>query len=81
MKIDFHILGLFPELFDGYFSESLIGKARAKGILGFFYHQLRDYALDKHHTVDDKPYGGGAGMVFLPEVVCHAVREIKKNTL
>lgn len=74
---DYHILGLFPDAFDSYFQESLIGKAREKGMLNFFYHQLRNWALDTHKKVDDKPYGGGRGMVFLPEVVCPAVRELK----
>lgn len=74
---DYHILGLFPDAFDSYFQQSLIGKAREKGALNFFYHPLRDWALDAHKKVDDKPYGGGRGMVFLPEVVCPAVRELK----
>lgn len=74
---DYHILGLFPDALDSYFEQSLIGKARAKGVLRFFYHQLRDWALDVHKKVDDKPYGGGRGMVFLPEVFCPAVRELK----
>ncbi len=75
----YHILGLFPEILDHYFSQSLLGKAREKGVIGFQYHQLRDYAQNKHSAVDDKPYGGGAGMIFMPEVVCRAVREIKEK--
>lgn len=73
---DYHILGLFPDAFDSYFQQSLIGKAREKGVLNFFYHQLRDWALDTHKKIDDKPYGGGRGMVFLPEVFCSAVRAL-----
>lgn len=77
--LNFHILGLFPDLFDRYFAESLLGKAREKGVLEFHYHQLRDYATNKAHSVDDKIYGGGSGMVFMTEVVCAAVRDLKRK--
>lgn len=77
--MNFHVLGLFPDLFDSYFNASLIGKAREKGVLKFHYHQLRDWAANKARAVDDKVYGGGSGMAFLPEVVCAAVRELKKS--
>lgn len=77
--LNFHILGIFPDLFERYFSESLLGKAREKGILEFHYHQLRDYATSKAKSVDDKIYGGGSGMVFLADVVCSAVRDLKKT--
>lgn len=77
--LSFHMLGLFPDLFDQYYSESLIGKARQKGLIDFHYHQLRDWAQNKYNTVDDKPYGGGAGMVFLPEVVTAAVRDLRSK--
>lgn len=77
--MNIHILGLFPDILDAYFSHSLIGRARKNGLVAFFYHQLRDWASGRHAAVDDKPYGGGSGMTFLPEVVCRAVREIKKN--
>lgn len=75
--MQFHILGLFPEIFDAYFSASLLGKAKERGDLGFHTHQLRDWSTGKARAVDDKIYGGGSGMVFLPEVVCKAVRELK----
>jgi tRNA (guanine37-N1)-methyltransferase len=78
-RMKYHILGLFSEMLDNYFSQSLLGKAREKNIIAFSYHQLRDWAVNKHHAVDDKPYGGGAGMVFLPEVVCNGVRDIKEK--
>ncbi|MBU0507065.1 MAG: tRNA (guanosine(37)-N1)-methyltransferase TrmD [bacterium] len=77
--MNYHILGLFPEMLDHYFSQSLLGKAREKELIAFTYHQLRDWAVNKHHAVDDKPYGGGAGMVFLPEVVCRSVRDLKEK--
>ncbi len=77
--MQFHILGLFPDVLASYFSHSLLGAAAQKGVIQFLYHQLRDYALDKHHAVDDRPYGGGSGMVFLPEVVTRAVRDLKSK--
>jgi len=77
MKI--HLLGLFPNIFESYFSGSLLGRAQQKSILEFYYHQLRDWAKNKYSAVDDKPYGGGRGMVFLPEVVCPAVRDLKEK--
>lgn len=77
--MDFHILSLFPEILDSYFSASLIGKAREKKILNFFYHQLRDWGVGNNKQVDDRVYGGGSGMVFLSEVVCSAVRELKQK--
>lgn len=133
----FHLLGLFPEMFDGYFSQSLLGRAREKGLVEFHYHQLRDWGnpakvrvtagnekaisetqwrgsqmtsrrdkeplafelseqastasarggrrepkpetKSKGKRIDDRPYGGGSGMVFMPDVVCRAVRELKSR--
>jgi tRNA (guanine37-N1)-methyltransferase len=75
--VDFHILGLFPDVLDSYFAHSLIGKARDSGLISFSYHQLRDWSKTKYQNVDDAPYGGGVGMVMLAEVVCDAVRELK----
>lgn len=76
--MDIHILGLFPDVFDHYFLQSLLGKARQKGLFKIYYHQLRDWAQNKHHAVDDKPYGGGSGMVMMPDVLCMAVSDLKK---
>lgn len=60
----FDILTLFPEFVDGILSESIIGRARAKGILDIRTWQIRDYSRDKHRRVDDTPYGGGRGMLM-----------------
>lgn len=73
----FHILGLMPDLFDGYFSQSLLGKARDAGLIEIAYHPLRDWSDNAYKSVDDKPYGGGAGMVLCPDIVCRAVRELR----
>lgn len=64
MRID--VVSIFPELFDA-FDVSLLGKARESGLIETHVHDLREGAADKHKTVDDTPYGGGAGMVMKPE--------------
>jgi tRNA (guanine37-N1)-methyltransferase len=80
--MNFHILTLFPEIFEAYFGESILGRARKKGLVTVSFHQLRDYAQNKHRSVDDRPYGGGSGMILRPEVVVGAVRDIKaKHTI
>ena len=74
MRID--ILTLFPEMFNGPLSESIIKRAIDKNVVQIRYFNLRDYAEDKHKTVDDTPYGGGAGMVLKIEVMDRAISEI-----
>ena len=68
------VISLFPEMFPGPLGHSLAGRALAKGIWKLDAVNLRDYALDKHHSVDDEPFGGGAGMVMRPEVVDAAIK-------
>lgn len=75
MRID--ILTLFPELFDSFLQASLIGKAREKGLLDIRLHNFRDFSTDKHHTVDDTPYGGGPGMVLMAEPIFRCLAELK----
>ena len=72
----FEIITIFPEIFDSYFDESIIGRARKKGLIEIKMHNLRDYAEDKHLTVDDTPYGGGAGMVLKLEPIYKALVDI-----
>lgn len=71
MRID--IMTLFPSLIEGVMQESILGRAQAKGLIEIRATNIRDYALDKHHKADDAPYGGGRGMVMLPEplYLCH----------
>ncbi len=71
MKID--IMTLFPGMIESVMQESIIGRAQAKGLVDICATNIRDYALDKHHKADDSPYGGGRGMVMLPEplFLCH----------
>jgi tRNA (guanine37-N1)-methyltransferase len=78
MKID--ILTIFPEMFAGPLSESILKRAQEKKLLEINIHNLRDWADDKHHTVDASPYGGGAGMVMRIDVIDKAVRQLKKKT-
>jgi len=74
MVID--IVTIFPAMFQGPFEESILKRAREKGILAIEIHNLRDFTRDKHNTVDDYPYGGGAGMVMKPEPIFAAVEHI-----
>ncbi len=75
MKID--VLTLFPNMFDPVMSESMMWKARDRGLLDFRAHDIRDYALDKHHKVDDTPFGGGGGMILKPDVLVRAIEAVK----
>ncbi len=67
LRID--VLTLFPELFSGFLEASLLGKARARGLMDVALHDFRAFATDRHRTVDDKPYGGGPGMVLMCEPI------------
>ncbi len=78
MKID--ILTLFPEMFSGAFDESIVGRAQKQGKVEIKIHQLRDWATDRHQTVDNRPYGGGVGMLLKIEPVHKALEELKRNT-
>ncbi len=77
MKID--VLTLFPAMFAGPLDESIIRRAREAGLLDLKIHQLRDYAHDKHKTVDDRPFGGGPGMLLKPEPIFEAVEKLKRE--
>ena len=67
------VLTLFPEIIDSYFANSIMAKALEKGIIEYKAVNIRDFALDKHHTCDDAPYGGGAGMLMLAEPLSRAL--------
>ena len=75
MKID--ILTLFPEMFDGVFSQSIIKRAQEEGKVEIHLHNFRDYSTDSHHKVDDTPYGGGCGMVLTCQPIFDCVESIK----
>ncbi|MCA1030049.1 tRNA (guanosine(37)-N1)-methyltransferase TrmD [Bacillus timonensis] len=77
MKID--ILTLFPNMFTGVFGESILKKAAEKGAVSYTVTNFREYAENKHQNVDDYPYGGGAGMVLMPQPIFDAVDKIKND--
>ncbi len=76
MKID--VLTLFPAMFAGPLDESIIMRARKKGLLDLKIHNLRDWTHDRHKTVDDKPFGGGPGMLLKPEPIFEAVESLQR---
>lgn len=77
--IQFDILTLFPGLLDSYLNESLISKAQAKKLVKIGVHNLRQWTKDKHHTADDKPFGGGLGMVMKIDPIYKGVQKVKKK--
>jgi len=74
MRID--VLTLFPEMFAGPMTESMVWKARDKGMLDLRLHQIRDWTTDPHRTVDDTPYGGGGGMIMKPDIMTRALESV-----
>ncbi|MGH7370078.1 MAG: tRNA (guanosine(37)-N1)-methyltransferase TrmD [Candidatus Methylomirabilaceae bacterium] len=75
----YDILTLFPGFFEGPLSESILKRARQQGIVEITVHDLRAYTYDRHAIVDDRPYGGGAGMVLKPEPIFEAVRGLSRE--
>ena len=72
----FHVLTIFPEFFEGPFAHGVVKRARDAGLVEIRIHNLRDWTGDRHKTVDDRPFGGGEGMVLKPEPVFQAVESI-----
>ncbi len=72
----FDILTIFPEMFRGPFDCGIVRRARERGLVEIVVHDLRDFATDRHRTVDDRPFGGGEGMVFKPEPIFRAVQSL-----
>jgi tRNA (guanine37-N1)-methyltransferase len=77
--MQFDIITIFPNIFDCYFNESIIKRAQAKKLVKINIRNLRDYTNDKHQTVDDRPYGGGPGMILMIEPIYKAVTALKKR--
>lgn len=75
MRID--VITLFPEILRATLGESILGRAQRDGVVAIHLHQLRDWTHDKHRTVDDRPYGGGPGMVLKPEPIFEAVEAVQ----
>jgi tRNA (guanine37-N1)-methyltransferase len=74
------VLTLFPGMFAGPLDESIVKRAREAGLLELTLHHLRDYAHDRHRTVDDRPFGGGPGMLLKPEPLFEAVEKLARET-
>jgi len=79
MKFD--IITIFPNIFDSYINESILGRAQKNKLIKINAHNLREYTTNKHHTLDDTPYGGGAGMVMMAEPILKAVDKINPPSL
>ena len=75
----FDIITIFPNIFDSYFNESILARAKEKKLIEINIHNLRDYTEDKHKTVDDSPYGGGPGMVMRADIISKAVDALVKS--
>jgi tRNA (guanine37-N1)-methyltransferase len=78
MRID--IISIFPKMFEPVLNESIIKRAQKKGRVKIYIHDLRDYSSDKHRKVDDRPFGGGSGMLMRPESIFKAVEKIKSQS-
>lgn len=76
-KIQFDVITIFPEVVESYVGASILGRAQKAKLIEVRAHQLRDWSTDKHHKVDDTPYGGGAGMVMKVEPFERAVKAVK----
>lgn len=77
MPLRIDVLTLFPRMLDGFLGESILGRGIAGGLLGVSVHDLRQWTTDKHRTADDRPFGGGAGMVMKPEPVFAALEQLQ----
>ena len=75
MKVD--VFSIFPEMITGYTNQSILGRSVESGLLEISVHDLRVATTDKHRTIDDPPFGGGAGMVLMPEPVFKAIEEVE----
>src|SRR5437762_12279791 len=76
-RMRFDVLTLFPDLFQGYFTQSLLKLAIERGLVEIHLWNIRDWAKGKHKSIDDRPFGGGPGMVIMPEPVFDAVEGVQ----
>jgi len=77
--VRFDVITIFPDFFRGPFDYGLIRRGSEKGLIETRVHDLRDYTTDRHRTVDDRPFGGGEGMVFKPEPIFRAVEAVRES--
>ncbi len=76
IEMRFDVLTLFPEIFRGYSTQSILSKAIEKQLVQLFVHNMRDWTRDRHQKIDDRPFGGGPGMILMVEPVVHCVRDV-----
>ncbi len=74
----FDILTIFPNIFDSYINTSILKRAQDKKLIKIYIHDIRKFSKDKHHKVDNLPFGGGAGMVMTPQPLCDCIKHVKK---
>ena len=74
----FDVLTLFPEIFPGYLSQSILAKSIERSLVEIHVHDMRDWCFDRHRKIDDRPFGGGPGMILMVEPVVNAVRAIQE---
>ncbi len=79
-KIRCDIISIFPKMFEGYFDNSILARAQKKKLLDIRLHDLRRWTKDRHRTVDDRPFGGGPGMVMMVEPFFRAIRALRRNS-
>jgi tRNA (guanine37-N1)-methyltransferase len=79
MSLQFDIITIFPEFFKSPFDVGIIRRGKEKGLIGIRVHDLRAFTSDRHRTVDDRPFGGGEGMVFKPEPIFKAVEAVRES--
>jgi tRNA (guanine37-N1)-methyltransferase len=79
MSLQFDIVTIFPEFFKSPFDVGIIRRGKEKGLIGIRVHDLRNFTTDRHRSVDDRPFGGGEGMVFKPEPIFKAVESVRQN--
>lgn len=77
--MQYHVLTIFPDILDSYINKGMLRIAQEKKIINFKFHDLRDQAVDKHGTVDDRPFGGGVGQVFMIEPIVRTLNKIKRK--
>lgn len=77
MPLHIDVLTLFPRMLEGFLAESILGKGIEAGLLSVNVHDLRQWSVDRHRTADDRPFGGGAGMVMKPEPVFAAIEQLQ----
>lgn len=77
--LTFHVVSIFPKMVEDYVSDSILKKAKEKSLVDFKFYNIRDYTKDKHGKVDDRPFGGGPGMVMNAQPILDCVEAIKKT--